>query len=164
MLKISPMCFRPDPLCKLLMNLKFLADIRIFFMHFFTTMKNTCICICIHVRKKNIQFSHSQLIITVIREEKLRDPRGGRVRLQWFPTAASRHTGMSRGSLRCVAKLCDRHLKTRTINVHISRFHVLLICLGGRNSVYLTKIFGQLNIVNSSMQGRNENILTSTDK
>ena len=28
---------------------------------------------------------------------------------------------------------------------------------------YLTKIFGQLNIVNSSMQGRNENILTSTD-
>ena len=29
---------------------------------------------------------------------------------------------------------------------------------------YLTEIFGQLNIVNSSMQGRNENILTSTDK
>ena len=29
---------------------------------------------------------------------------------------------------------------------------------------YLTKIFGQLNIVNSSMQGLNENILTSTDK
>ena len=29
---------------------------------------------------------------------------------------------------------------------------------------YLTEIFGQLNIVNSSMQGRNENIITSTDK
>ena len=29
---------------------------------------------------------------------------------------------------------------------------------------YLTEIFDQLNIVNSSMQGRNENILTSTDK
>ena len=29
---------------------------------------------------------------------------------------------------------------------------------------YLTDIFSQLNIVNSSMQGRNENILTSTDK
>ena len=29
---------------------------------------------------------------------------------------------------------------------------------------YLTEIFGQLNIVNSSMQGRNENILTSSDK
>ena len=29
---------------------------------------------------------------------------------------------------------------------------------------YLTEIFGQLNIVKSSMQGRNENILTSTDK
>ena len=29
---------------------------------------------------------------------------------------------------------------------------------------YLTVIFGQLNIVISSMQGRNENILTSTDK
>ena len=29
---------------------------------------------------------------------------------------------------------------------------------------YLTEIFGQLNIVNSSIQGRNENILTSTDK
>ena len=29
---------------------------------------------------------------------------------------------------------------------------------------YLTEIFGQLNIVNSSMQGRNKNILTSTDK
>ena len=29
---------------------------------------------------------------------------------------------------------------------------------------YLTEIFGQLNIANSSMQGRNENILTSTDK
>ena len=28
---------------------------------------------------------------------------------------------------------------------------------------YLAEIFGQLNIVNSSMQGRNENILTSTD-
>ena len=26
------------------------------------------------------------------------------------------------------------------------------------------EIFGQLNIVNSSMQGQNENILTSTDK
>ena len=48
--------------------------------------------------------------------------------------------------------------------MHKSRFHVLLICLGGRNSVYLTEIFGQLNIVNSSMPGRNENILTSTDK
>ena len=30
--------------------------------------------------------------------------------------------------------------------------------------VYLTEIFGQLNIVKSGMQGRNENILTSTDK
>ena len=29
---------------------------------------------------------------------------------------------------------------------------------------YLTEIFGQLNIVNSSMQGRNENIITSADK
>ena len=29
---------------------------------------------------------------------------------------------------------------------------------------YLTEIFGQLNIVNSSMQGQNKNILTSTDK
>ena len=29
---------------------------------------------------------------------------------------------------------------------------------------YLAEIFGQLNIVNSNMQGRNENILTSTDK
>ena len=29
---------------------------------------------------------------------------------------------------------------------------------------YLAEIFGQLNIVNSTMQGRNENILTSTDK
>ena len=29
---------------------------------------------------------------------------------------------------------------------------------------YLTEIFGQINIVNSSMQGRNENIITSTDK
>ena len=29
---------------------------------------------------------------------------------------------------------------------------------------YLTEIFGRLNIVNSSMQGRNEDILTSTDK
>ena len=29
---------------------------------------------------------------------------------------------------------------------------------------YLTEIFGQLNIVNSIMQGQNENILTSTDK
>ncbi|XP_068207531.1 protein FAM200A-like [Palaemon carinicauda] len=29
---------------------------------------------------------------------------------------------------------------------------------------YLTEIFGQLNNTNSSMQGRNENILTSTDK
>ena len=29
---------------------------------------------------------------------------------------------------------------------------------------YLAEIFGQLNIVNSSMQGQNENILTSTDK
>ena len=29
---------------------------------------------------------------------------------------------------------------------------------------YLTEIFGHLNIVNSSMLGRNENILTSTDK
>ena len=29
---------------------------------------------------------------------------------------------------------------------------------------YLTEIFVQLNIVNSSMQGRNENVLTSTDK
>ena len=29
---------------------------------------------------------------------------------------------------------------------------------------YLTEIFGQHNIVNSSMQGRNENIITSTDK
>ena len=29
---------------------------------------------------------------------------------------------------------------------------------------YLTEIFGQLNIVNGSMQGLNENILTSTDK
>ena len=29
---------------------------------------------------------------------------------------------------------------------------------------YLTEIFGQLNIVNSRMQGRNDNILTSTDK
>ena len=29
---------------------------------------------------------------------------------------------------------------------------------------YLAEIFGQLNIVNSSMQGQNENILSSTDK
>jgi len=29
---------------------------------------------------------------------------------------------------------------------------------------YLTEIFGQLNGLNSSMQSRNENILTSTDK
>ena len=29
---------------------------------------------------------------------------------------------------------------------------------------YLTKIFSQLNNTNSNMQGRNENILTSTDK
>ena len=29
---------------------------------------------------------------------------------------------------------------------------------------YLAEIFGPLNIVNSSMQSRNENILTSTDK
>ena len=29
---------------------------------------------------------------------------------------------------------------------------------------YLTEIFGQLNRLNSGMQGRNEDILTSTDK
>ena len=29
---------------------------------------------------------------------------------------------------------------------------------------YLAEIFGQLNLVNSSKQGRNENILTSTNK
>ena len=48
--------------------------------------------------------------------------------------------------------------------MHKSRYRDLLICLGGKNSVYLTKIFGKLNILNSSMQGRKENILTSTDK
>ena len=67
---------------------------------------------------------------------------------------------------KCVARLPQvcRETLWRTLentdNVHESRFHVLLIWLGGRNSVYLTKIFGQLNI----MQGRKENILTSVDK
>ena len=56
-------------------------------------------------------------------------------------------------------EFCDKHGQ-----MHKSWFHVLLICLGRRHSVYLTEIFGQISILNSSKQGRNENILTSTDK
>ena len=60
-----PLFFGPDPLCKLVMNLKFLVNIRVFLMHIVFNYELSFV--------KHIQFSHSRLIITLICGENLKE-------------------------------------------------------------------------------------------
>ena len=65
--------FRPYPLCKLVMDLKFLVDIKVFLMYMSFDYELSFV--------KNIQSSHSRLIITLIRAENFR---GRRMGLSYF--------------------------------------------------------------------------------